>query len=75
MIKGRSALDSLLEHGLEVVNKPVQALSDERAVVNTVVNSRSKDRHNKEARREYMRNYMSRKRAEGKNGADSERGA
>lgn len=49
-----------------VVNEPV-VVNNPVVVVNTasnvVVNKRSLDRHNKDARRAYMREYMKRRRA------------
>lgn len=43
-----------------VVNNPVVVVN---TASNVVVNKRSLDRHNKDARRAYMREYMKRRRA------------
>lgn len=64
MIKGRSALDSVLERGLSVANKSVVANTTKPEPVANNPRGKAGQYADKAKRREYMRVYMAKKRAE-----------
>lgn len=64
MIKGRSALDSVLEHGITIANKPVVANTSPVEAVANKPRGKAGQYMDKAKRREYMRTYMAKKRAE-----------